>query len=251
MLTVKALARLSSVTPRTIHYYDEIGLLKPAKVGVNGYRYYGHNELLRLQQILLYRELDLELETIKTLLADPDQDMEALLSGHRARLEARIKRMQAIIGTIDKTIDHLKGQKRMTNEEIFIGFSPEQQEKYAKEAETMYDPETVRESNRRWKTYSKEKQSAILEESGAIMLRMAALLEANVEVSDPRVQQCVAEWRANMENFWVPDLDQLVGLGELYNQDERFKANYEKAKPGLAAFYLAAIREYVRRQKEA
>lgn len=249
MLTVKALAKLSSVTSRTIHYYDEIGLLKPAVVGLNGYRYYGENELLRLQQILLYKELGLELETIKELLVDQALDLEALLAQHRVKLNERIKRLETIVGTVDKTIDHLKGRTKMSNDEIFIGFSEEEQEKYAKEAETMYDPETVRESNRIWKTYSKEKQIAIMEESGAIMTRMADLMDKNIDIGDPRIQQCVAEWRANMENFWVPNLDQLVGLGELYNQDERFRANYDNLKPGLAAFYLAAIREYVRQQK--
>jgi len=249
MLTVKVLAKLSSVTTRTIHYYDEIGLLEPAVVGANGYRYYGQDELLRLQQILLYKELGLELDTIKELLSDPALDLETLLKGHRATLSARIKRLETIIATIDKTMQHLKGKINMTNDEIFVGFSAEQQEKYAKEAETLYDPETVRESNRRWKTYSKEKQASILRESQQITLKMADLMGS--EPGDPRVQACVAEWRANMENFWVPNVDQLVGLAELYNQDERFRSNYEKVKPGLAAFYLAAIEEYVRRLKEA
>lgn len=247
MLTVKDLAKLSSVSTRTIRYYDAIDLLQPSVVGSNGYRYYGQAELLRLQQILLYKELELDLETIKELLAKHTTNLADLLVEHRSKLTARIKRLEVIIGTIDRTIEHLEGAIEMKDNEIFIGFSDEVQEKYAKEAETMYDPETVRESNRRWKSYSKDKRTAILNEGGEIMIKMADLMD--LEPGDARVQALIGAWRANMENFWVPNLDHLVGLGELYNQDERFKANYEKVKPGLAAFYLAAIKEYVCREK--
>ena len=155
--------------------------------------------------------------------------------------------MEKIIKTIDHTLDQLKGNVEMKNEELFVGFSEEEQERYAKEAEKMYDPQTVRDSNRLWKSYTKEKQQEILRQGGENMLKMAELIDR--DPGDSAVQSLVAEWHAHMQNFWSPNLDQLVGLGELYTTDDRFKINYERVKPGLADFYLRAIRVYVDRKK--
>jgi DNA-binding transcriptional MerR regulator len=115
MFTVKQLSKIAGITPRTLHYYDEIGLLKPSQVGANGYRYYGEEALLRLQQILLYRELDLPLEHIKEIVEHPDFDVLSALESHRQKLRQRIMHMERLIGTVDDTISHLKGQKRMTH----------------------------------------------------------------------------------------------------------------------------------------
>lgn len=247
MLTVKDLAKLSSVSTRTIHYYDQIGLLKPAKIGNNGYRYYGQDELLTLQQILLYKELGLDLDTIKQCVWDPTADKTTILREHRLALSKRITRLEKIIHTIEKTIEMVEGEAEMKNDEIFAGFSEEQQEQYAKEAETMYDPKIVRESNAKWKSYGKEKQQQILAQSRDNTLKLAALMD--LDPAHDEVQTLVQAWRDNMEYFWSPSLEQLIGLGELYNTDERFRANYEQVKPGLAAFFLSAIKVYVERHQ--
>src|SRR5512142_2042984 len=102
MFTVKQLSQLAGVTPRTLHYYDAIGLLKPSQVGDNGYRYYGEEALLRLQQIMLYRELDMPLENIKEIMGRRDFDVLSALQRHRDELGRRIARMEQLITTVDQ-----------------------------------------------------------------------------------------------------------------------------------------------------
>jgi len=170
MFTVKQLSKLAGVTPRTLRYYDAIGLLKPARVGENGYRYYGRDSALRLQQILFYRELDLPLEDIRRILGERDFDLLSALESHKQMLGKRAARLRRLIQTVDETIRHLKGETSMSNTDFFAGFSEEKQEEYARQAEEMYDPETVRASNRRWKAYPAEKKQAILDEGRQIYL---------------------------------------------------------------------------------
>src|SRR5512136_1368037 len=110
MFTVKQLSRMAGITPRTLHHYDEIGLLKPSRIGANGYRYYGEEALLRLQQILLYRELDMPLDNIKEIMGRRDFDVLSALESHKAELRRRISQMERIITTVDDTILHLKGK---------------------------------------------------------------------------------------------------------------------------------------------
>jgi DNA-binding transcriptional MerR regulator/quercetin dioxygenase-like cupin family protein len=121
--TVKQLAAWSGVSVRTLHFYDETGLLKPAYVGTNGYRFYEEPQLLTLQQILFYRELGLELKQIKQVLGRAEFERVAALQSHRQVLEEKVTRTRSLLGTIDKTIAHLKGRKKMTTEEMFVGFS--------------------------------------------------------------------------------------------------------------------------------
>src|SRR5688572_20800917 len=121
--TVKQLAGMSGVSVRTLHFYDEVGLLKPARVGGNGYRYYEEAQLLTLQQILFYRELGFELKRIKRVLGRRDFEKVAALRSHRKVLAEKAERMRTLIATIDQTIDHLKGRKKMKGEAMFAGFS--------------------------------------------------------------------------------------------------------------------------------
>ena len=121
--TVKKLAAMSGVSVRTLHFYDEVGLLKPAYLGTNGYRFYEEPQLLTLQQILFYRELGFELKQIKRILGRPDFDKIAALESHRKVLQKNLAKTRELIRTIDKTIEHLKGTKKMKSEEMFLGFS--------------------------------------------------------------------------------------------------------------------------------
>ncbi len=121
--TVKQVARISGVSVRTLHFYDETGLLKPARQGANGYRFYEEPQLLTLQQILFYRELGFELKQIKGILGRADFEKVAALQSHRKVLEKNLARTRTLIETIDKTIRHLKGTKKMKSEEMFLGFS--------------------------------------------------------------------------------------------------------------------------------
>ena len=121
--TVKQVAELSGVSVRTLHFYDEAGLLKPAYVGANGYRYYKEPQLLSLQQILFYRELGFELKRIKEIIGRRGFRKLAALQSHRKVLEKNLGRTRSLIETIDKTIRHLKGEEKMNSNEIFTGFS--------------------------------------------------------------------------------------------------------------------------------
>jgi MerR family transcriptional regulator, thiopeptide resistance regulator len=248
LLTVKQLSKLAGVTPRTLHHYDEIGLLKPSRVGENGYRYYGEESLLRLQQILFYRELGIPLEDIKKIIGRRDFDVLGALRSHKDALNKQVTRLNRLIQTVDNTINHLKGNTIMSEKSYFEGFSEEEQEKYAQEAEELYDAESVRESNRKWKTYSAAKKEAIMAEGKAVYTDMIAAMPKGAASAD--VQAIVERWRRHLEYFWTPNLDQLIGLANGYNDDPRFKANFDKMHPGLAEFMRAAVSVYVSNQKK-
>ena len=247
--TVKQLSDLAGVTIRTLHYYDEIGLLKPSSYGENGYRYYGDESLLRLQQILFYRELDLPLEQVKQIMGSPDFDLMSALESHKKEeLRKRIAQMERLIATVDDTILHLKGRKEMSKRQFFEAFSDEQQAEYEKEAMQMYDPATVKAANKKWKNYTAAEKQRIGDEGNAVYEHL--LLAMPKGASSPEAQAGVERWRRHLEYFWVPNDDQLLGLVDRYNIDPRFKANFDKIDPNLAEFMRDAVKVYVRARKK-
>jgi DNA-binding transcriptional MerR regulator len=248
MYTVKQLSTLAGVTPRTLHHYDQIGLLKPESVGENGYRYYGEKSMLRLQQILFYRELDMPLDEIKKIMGRRDFDVLSALENHKLALRKRINRLEHLIETVDKTILHMKGENTMSPKGLFEGFSEEEQERYAKEAEQLYDLETVRESNRKWKSYSAEKKQAVMEEGEQIYLDMIAIMPKGAD--SPESQAIVERWRAHMDYFWTPNLDQLLALATGYVENSRFRDNFDQMHPQLAEFMRDAVKVYVENSKK-
>lgn len=247
MFTVKQLSRLAGVTPRTLHHYDAIGLLKPSRIGENGYRYYGDESLLHLQQILFYRELDLPLEEIRTIMGRHDFELVPALEHHKTALAKRVERLKRLIETVDKTISHIQGENTMSKKQLFAAFSEEEQEKYAAEAEQMYDPATVKESQRKWKSYTAADKQRILDEGNAVYADMAGIIAKGP--ASPEAQACVERWRKHMDYFWTPNLDQLLGLAEMYSTDTRFKANFDNFDPNLAAFMKDAVEVYVKSKK--
>ena len=247
MFTVKQLSQIAGVTPRTLHYYDEIGLLKPSQVGQNGYRYYGDESLLRLQQILLYRELDMPLENIKRILGRGDFDVLAALERHRTELRKRIEKMERLCTTVENTIQHIQGTKTMSNQQLFEPFSEKQQAQYEQEAMQAYDPATVKASIKKWKNYSAAEKARIGKEGNEIYLDFLRLMPKGAGSAE--VQACVERWRRNIESFWTPNEQQLLGLVNGYNDDPRFKANFDKIDPALAPFMRQAVTIYVNRQK--
>ena len=247
MFTVQQLSRLAGVSRRTLHYYDEIGLLKPSRVGDNGYRYYGEEALLRLQQIMLYRELDMPLENIKEIMGRRDFDVLSALEKHMEGLIRRIARMERMIQTVDDTINFLKGNKKMSKKQLFAAFSDEEQAEYEKEAMQMYDPATVKASNQNWKNYSTaEKEQIGIEGNAAYESFLLAMPKGAASIE---AQISVERWRKHLEYFWVPDDQQLVALAHGYNDDPRFKATFDKIDVNLAAFILEAVEVYVSRRK--
>ncbi len=248
MFTVKQLSKMAGVTPRTLHHYDDIGLLKPSQVGDNGYRYYGEEALLKLQQILFYRELGFPLDDIKKIMGRRDFDVLSALETHKESLGRQMERTKRLLVTVDNTIQHIKGEKIMSQKGLFEGFSEEEQEKYAQEAEQLYDPETVRESNRKWKAYSAAKKDAIMAEGKAVYVDMIAAMPKGAPSAE--VQSIVERWRKHMDYFWTPNLDQLLELADGYNNDPKFKANFDKMHPKLAEFMREAVKVYVANSKK-
>jgi DNA-binding transcriptional MerR regulator len=247
MFTVKQLSKLAGVTPRTLHHYDDIGLLKPSRIGDNGYRYYGEDALLRLQQILFYRELDLPLDEIKKIMERRDFDVLGALQGHKEALHKQVTRLNRLMQTVDNTINHLKGNNIMSEKGLFEGFSEEEQEKYAQEAEQIYDPKSVHASNRKWKSYPASEKEAILAEGKSIYFDLAAAMSKGAESKE--VQAVIARWHKHMQYFWSPNNEQLLGLADLYNNDPRFRENYEKVAHNLSEFMREAVKVYVGKRK--
>ena len=245
MYTVKQLSDLTGVSVRTLHYYDEISLLKPSRVGANNYRYYDEEALMRLQQILFYREVGLELEQIKAILDSPDFDLLAALRTHRAALEEKINRLQNLVSTVDSTIMHLVGEIDMSNKRLFEGFTPEEEEYYTRKARLTYDPQIVNDSIKLWKSYSKAQQDAVREEGGQIYLDMVAAMEAGKSPQSAEVQAILERWHDHLRYFYEPTLEILRGLGELYKSEPDFEAFFQKLHVDLPDYLAAGITQYV------
>jgi DNA-binding transcriptional MerR regulator len=245
MFTVKKLSRLAGITPRTLHYYDEIGLLKPTRVGDNGYRYYGDEALLRLQQILFYRQLDMPLVSIQSIMGRHDFDVVSALESHKQELRKRIVQMERLVTTVDNTILHLKGKKDMSPIQLFEAFSEEQQAEYEQEAMRMYDPAIVKASNKKWKSYSSAEKQRIADEGNAVYQGFLQAMPKGAASAEARA--CVEAWRKHMDYFWTPNEEQLLGLANGYNDDPRFKANFDKIDPNLAAFVREAVKAYLKK----
>ncbi len=242
MYTVKQLSDLAGVSIRTLHYYDEIGLLKPSSLGENGYRYYEEEALLRLQQILFFREMDLGLRQIKQIMDSPEFDLVSALRAHRHALEERIERLRNLITTVDSTIMHLAGEVEMGKKQIFAGFSEEKQEQYQQEAIERYGEETVMQSVRRWNSYTPQQQEDIKAEGGAIYTDLAAAVGKGPESDE--VQRILVRWHEHLRHFYEPDPQYLRGLGHLYNQHPDFIANFQALHPDLPEFLEKAIGHY-------
>jgi DNA-binding transcriptional MerR regulator len=242
--TVKQLANMARVSPRTLHYYDEIGVLKPSSAGENGYRYYGEDAALRLQQILFYRELDVSLSEIRRILDAPGFDVQLALRSHRRALQVRVERLIGLIATIDRTAEHMRGERDMSTGEMFAGFDEETERRYEEEASRLWGEKRVKESRRRWDSYSKEKQATILAEGGAVYQDLVTHLGEDPG-SEP-VQQAIARWHQNLRYFYEPTPEILRGLGQAYSQHPQFRATFTRMHPDLPELLTAAIEYYCR-----
>ena len=172
MYTVKQLADMAGVSRRTLHYYDEIGLLRPFTTTSTGYRQYNDDALFRLQQILFFREIGLDLKQIRGILDDPDFDLISALQSHRQTMQDKMKRLETLIQTVDTTIMHLIGEVEMSKKNIFEGFSDEKQKQYEQEAVENWG-DTAAESIKLWNSYSDERKAEIMEEGNVIYREIA------------------------------------------------------------------------------
>lgn len=240
--TINELAKLSNVTTRTLRYYDQLGLLIPAQIGHNGYRYYNRENLLRLQQILFFRELDVPLKEIQILIDGPNFDLVDALQKHRNALEKRAKRVKTLIETIDQTIATFKGEWIMNEKDYFEGFDENQ---YAEEAQQRWgNTPQYAESQQKWGSLSKQEKEAVKVKSAQLTARMAGK-DANAKPDDPDVQAAVAEYHAFInDNFYSCDVAFMRGLADMWESDPLFAANYEKIRKGGAAFVKQAVYIY-------
>ena len=243
LYTVKQLADLAGVTARTLHYYDEIGLLPPALVEDNGYRRYDQDSVLTLQQILFYRELGLSLKEIAEIIHRPEFDILQALQDHKAELRRRAQRLERLIETVEMTIQHLEGVYVMNKKDMFTGFSEEQQKEYFKEAEQMYDPKLVRQSQRRWENYTQQQKDDIRAQGEAIHLAILEAMDKGADSAEVQ-QQVGALHRHFVTSYYDCTYEIFRGLGQMWVQDPRFKAVYEQIKPGFAEFLREAVQLY-------
>lgn len=241
-LSIKQVSSLAGVSVRTLHFYDQIGLLIPQRTRENNYRFYTQESLLKLQQILFYREMEFSLDQIAAILNQPDFDRVEALEEHRDALKGKAKRLNTLLETIDNTISNLKGQKDMTQTQYFKGFSDEQQAEYEKEAAQKWDPEMVHESNRKWKNLSQDEKDSLMRRGESIMLALRDAMPkgpASVEA-----QKAIADWKDQINFFYDCSDEMLLELGKMYIEDPRFKATYDRIDPKLAEFKFEVIKVY-------
>jgi DNA-binding transcriptional MerR regulator len=242
MYTIKQLSNLAGISVRTLHYYDEIGLLKPSQVGENGYRYYANDRLFRLQQILFFRELEFSLNDIKTIIEQPEFDAVAALRQHRQALQEKAKRLNLLIETIDSTILHLMGEVSMSKKKLFAGFTPEEEQRNVQKAREQYGAETVDASYKRWNSYSAQKKQQIMDEGQAIYEDLVSLIDHDPSSSE--VQQVIGRWHQHLRYFYEPTVELLLGLGQLYVDNPDFANNFRELHPTLPEFMQRAITIY-------
>jgi len=240
--TVSEAARLAHVTVRTLHHYDEIGLLVPSKRSASGYRLYTDADLRRLHQILLLRELGFPLETIGRVLDDPSYDRATALRAQRELLVERIRRTESVVRAIDRALDALERGTEMEPERLFEGFEDFDHAQYEAEARERWGhTEAYKESLRRTRRYTKEDWAAIRAESEGLMDEFAAALTAGKSPED--AADLAERHRLHIERWFYPlTREGHVGLADLYEADARFGKYFESRAPGLTQFVASAIR---------
>jgi DNA-binding transcriptional MerR regulator len=228
--TVKKLAKASGVSVRTLHHYDEVGLLNPAYCGANGYRFYEEEQVLRLQQILFYRELGIGLKQIQEILERSDFDKVSALESHRKGLIKELARKRDLIATIGKTIEHLKGTKAMDNKEMFKGFDPEQQRQHEQYLVDRYGDdmkESIAKSKSRVKDWSKEKWERTRGDFADTSIGSA---NSGHRTESPTTAIANSSWTQSSETPTQPTTQN--SLSSLSPQSKRFRTLNSHSKTG-------------------
>ncbi len=245
--SVSEIAGLAGVSVRTLHHYDEIGLLRPAERSSGGYRRYTREELMRLQQILFFRELDVPLADIRRYLDEPGFDPLETLERHQVALRARAERTRRLLHTVSETIRSLQGEREMlTNKELYDGLSPDEVESYESEAQSAW-PDEYAAVGKKVRAMTKEQWSNIKAERDAIARRAAELATDNSQRPDSREsQELAARQKVWLEHFYEVDATRMEGLAEMYISDERFTKHYDAHGEGAAGFLAEAMKALAR-----
>lgn len=246
--TVRKLSELAGVSPRTLRYYDQIGLLKPARINGSGYRLYGRSEVDRLQQILFYRELGVGLERIGAIIDSPGFDRGKALREHRDKLLEKRKRLDLLIANLDKTIAMAEGGRAMTDNERFEGFKEqliaENKSKYGTEIRAKYGDEAVEKSNRKLKGMAAEEYEAVTKLGNEVLETLYAAYQTGDPGGEP-AQKAADLHRQWLSFYWDHySKEAHLGVTQMYVDDERFKAYYDAKQPGTAEFLRDAVRIY-------
>lgn len=247
--TVKKLAQLSGISIRTLRFYDEIGLLKPAYYGDNHYRYYEEEQLLMLQQILFYRELGFPLNDILRIISSDDFNKIDTLISHKIVLEQTLDRTMVLIKTIDKTIEHLRGEKPMKLEDIFHGFNEEKQLSYENFlVEQGVKPDVIKECKNKTKVWTKKQWLKNKEEGDKIHMALVDAINHKLEPSSSTVQELIKKHYQLVTNFWIPNKESYIALSQFYNSHPDFIEFYDNIHPKLLGFLMEAMKIFAERE---
>ncbi|GGF98418.1 MerR family transcriptional regulator [Paenibacillus aceti] len=247
--TIQKLGQLAGISTRTLRYYDEIGLLKPARMNSSGYRIYGAAQVDQLQQIMFYRELGFSLERIRQVITDPSFDRIVALKQHRRQLLDRRQQLDLLIANVDYTIAEAEGRLRMTDSEKFTGFKQqlitENEQKYGAEIRKKYGDQTIDQANSKLMNMTQEQYDRVKALEDEVI---STLLEA-YQTGDPSSE--LAQRAADLHKQWLTcywdsySKEAHAGVAQMYVADERFRAYYDQHQPGLAQFLRDAIDVYV------
>jgi DNA-binding transcriptional MerR regulator len=247
--TVHELSDIASVSKRTLRYYDQIGLLKPNKINSSGYRIYGSDEVDLLQQILFYKELGIDLKSIKKIITNPKFDYISSLKEHLIKLEKNKDNLEILIKNVKNTILSKEGGAVMSDKEKFEGFKnklvEENEEKYGKEIREKYGDDEVNSSNNKVKNMTKEDYDKVSSLSQEFNETLKLAFEQGDPTSELAMKACDLhkKWLMYFWNSYSKEAHK--GLAQMYVDDERFKANYEKIAVGCTEFLRDAINYYV------
>ena len=249
--SVKKLAKLSGVSIRTLHHYDKIGLLKPSVRTEARYRLYGEQELLRLQQILFYKELDFSLKQIREILDSVNFNVVEALEFHIVSLQSKKHRIDQLLATLDKTISYLKkGDIMLKPEELYAGLTKETAEEYRNEAIEKYGKDAVETSEKELMKGGKARFDQLKIEAEAVSARLYAMM--NQDPASDKVQAEIANHYQVTRKFWGTagladkQAEAYAGLGKLYVSDERFTMKSGKPQPAFAAFLSKAMAHFAK-----
>lgn len=235
-MQIKKFAELTGVSVRTLHYYDEIGLLKPSSVDrFTGYRYYDESSVLRMQEILFYRELDFSLKSIAEILSSPNYDREKALKEQKKLLTLKKERLERLILSIDNAV---KG------ENVMSAFDNSELEAYKAEAKEKWgNTEAYAEFSEKTKDYSKERFVDVNSGLENVFRDFAELMQSGAEPNSTEAQALVKKLQDYItDNYYTCTDEILKGLGQMYTADDRFKNNIDKYATGTAEFVSEAIK---------
>ncbi len=241
-MKVKEVSQLTGVSVRTLHHYDDIGLLTPDDLTEAGYRLYSDDNLATLQQILFFRELGFSLKKIKELLDSPTFNRQDAFEMQRNMLVDKRKQLDRMIETIDKTIQQGKGEVVMTNEEKFKGFEFGENP-YEQEARERWGDKVVDESNKKVAQFGPD----LGEEMNRIYFALAKIRHLNP--ASEEAQEAIGEWFDFLNRMGSYSLEAFAGLGQMYVDDERFLKNIDKFGEGLAVFMRDAMAVFAERKE--